>query len=395
MLSFGMLFPMEKLKARLKPGKEKPLLNRHHWIFSGALADLPPFEPGGILPVESSQGVLLGHAYFNKASSIIGRMIAFGDEEPLEALSRLIKNAILFRKSLFDGKTTAYRLINGEGDSLPGLIVDVYGDVLVLQISTLGMDKLKSHVLKTLQEELRPQAILEKSLLPSRKEEGMAPFQGMLFGKIPEPLIVLEKGLQFQVDPEKGQKTGFFLDQREMRSYVRTISKGKRVLNVFAYTGGFTVYAFAGGASSVDSVDISKEAIEMARENSSLNGFKGNFYAEDAFKFLRSSSLDYDLVILDPPAFAKRAKDVVQACRGYKDINRVALQKMPPGSTLITCSCSHFIDEKLFQQVLFQAAAEAKRSLRIMGKHQLASDHPINLFHPEGSYLKSLVLYLS
>lgn len=381
--------------CKLKPGKEKPLLNRHHWIFSGAVANLPSFDPGAILPVESSQGTLLGHAYFNKASSIVGRMIAFGEEEPLQAMMRRILNAILFRKSLFGAETTAYRLINGEGDSLPGLIVDVYNDVLVLQISTLGMEKLKPHVLKILQEELHPKAILEKSLLPSRKEEGLAPFQGMLFGKIPEPLIVLENGLKFQVDPEKGQKTGFFLDQRQMRSYVRSISKGKRVLNVFAYTGGFSVYAFAGGAISVDSVDISKEAMELAEKNCFLNGFKGNFFAEDAFEFLRKSPLDYDLVILDPPAFAKKAKDVVQACRGYKDINRVALQKMPPGSTLITCSCSHFIDEKLFSQVLFQAAAEAKREVRIIGKHQLAPDHPVNLFHPEGSYLKSLVLYLS
>lgn len=386
---------MEKSIVRLKPGKEKPVLNRHHWIFSGAVANLPSFEPGAILPVESSKGTLLGHAYFNKASSIVGRMIAFGEEEPLVAITRLIRNAIHFRKSLFDNKTTAYRLINGEGDNLPGLIVDVYGDVLVIQISTLGMEKLKPHVLKLLQEELKPHAILEKSLLPSRKEEGLAPFQGMLLGKMPEPLIVLENGLKFQVDPINGQKTGFFLDQRQMRAYVRGVSKGKRVLNVFAYTGGFTVYALAGGASNADSVDISQDAMDMAKINCSLNGFEGKFFAEDAFEFLRKSQLDYDLVILDPPAFAKKAKDVVQACRGYKDINRVALQKMPPGSTLITCSCSHFIDEKLFGQVLFQAAIEAKREVRIIGKHQLASDHPVNLFHPEGSYLKSLVLYLT
>lgn len=386
---------MEKSTVRLKPGKEKPLLNRHHWIFSGAVANLPSFEPGAILPLESSKGTLLGHAYFNKASSIVGRMIAFGEEEPLVAITRLIRNAIHFRKSLFDNKTTAYRLINGEGDNLPGLIVDVYGDVLVIQISTLGMEKLKSHVLKLLQEELKPLAILEKSLLPSRKEEGLAPFQEILFGKMPDPLIVLENGLKFEVDPINGQKTGFFLDQRQMRDYVRSISKGKRVLNVFAYTGGFTVYALAGGASNADSVDISQDAMDMAKINCSLNGFEGKFFAEDAFEFLRKSQLDYDLVILDPPAFAKKAKDVVQACRGYKDINRVALQKMPPGSTLITCSCSHFIDEKLFGQVLFQAAIEAKREVRIIGKHQLASDHPVNLFHPEGSYLKSLVLYLT
>lgn len=379
--------------VRLKPGKEKPILNRHHWIFSGAIQNLPPFLPGEILPVESAEGHLLGHAYFNKASSIIGRMVSFGNEEPTVAIARLIKNAIAFRKSLFNQNTTAYRLINGEGDSLPGLIVDVYGEVLVLQISTLGMDKLKPSVIKILQKELHPKGIYEKSLLPSRKEEGMSPFQEMLHGAIPVPLIVLENGLKFQVDPVKGQKTGFFLDQREMREYVRGLSQGKRVLNAFAYTGGFSVYALAGGAALVDSIDISKDAMEIAKTNCSINGFDKNvsFYAEDAFDFLRTSSMNYDLVILDPPAFAKRAKDVVQACRGYKDINRVALQKMPKGSILITCSCSHFIDEKLFGQVIFQAASEAKRDVRIIGKHRLAFDHPINLFHPEGNYLKSLV----
>lgn len=379
----------------LKPGKEKPLLNRHHWIFSGAIDVLPSFDPGAILSVESSQGVLLGHAYFNRASSIIGRMIAFGEDEPLEAIERAIKDAIQLRKSLFKEQTTAYRLINAEGDGLPGLIVDVYGNVLVIQISTLGMERLKLTVLRILQEELCPEAILEKSLSPSRKEEGLAPFQGVLLGEIPNPLTILENGLKFEVDPEKGQKTGFFLDQREMRAYVGRISKGKKVLNVFAYTGGFSVYALAGGALSVDSVDISKEAMALAEKNCSMNGFKSNCFAEDAFEFLRASPLDYDLVILDPPAFAKKAKDVVQACRGYKDINRIALQKMAPGSTLITCSCSHFVDEKLFGQVIFQAAAEAKRKVRIIGRHLLAPDHPVNLFHPEGNYLKSLVLYIA
>lgn len=382
-------------KASLKPGKEKPLLNRHHWIFSGALAQLPPHEPGEILAVESASSQFLGYAYFNRKSSIVGRMISFNDE-PLVAIEKALMDAIELRKNLFDAGTNAYRVINGEGDGLPGLIVDRYSDHLVIQISTLGMDKLKPFVVEILDRELNPVAILEKSLSPSRNEEGLKPLQQVLKGEVAKNIPVLENGIKFIVDPINGQKTGFFLDQREMRSLVREKAHGKRVLNCFSYTGGFTAYALSGGALQADSVDISATAIEEAKVNCSINGFeKTEFYAEDAFEFLRKSDLNYDLIILDPPAFAKRAKDVVQACRGYKDINRTTMQKMPKGSILITCSCSYFVDEKLFQQVIFQAAAEAKRTVRIIGKHRQAEDHPVNLFHPEGSYLKSLVLHVS
>jgi 23S rRNA (cytosine1962-C5)-methyltransferase len=379
--------------VRLKAGKEKAILNKHHWIFSGAVAELPPHEPGEILSVESASSQFLGYAYFNKKSSILGRMISF-NEDPLIAIEKSVIAAIAFRKALFGPETTAYRLINGEGDRLPGLIVDRYADTLVIQISTLGMEKLKDFILEILTRELKPQGILEKSLSPSRKEEGLAPLQQTLKGEV-KPVQILENGLKFQVDPINGQKTGFFLDQREMRQFVRENAKNKRVLNCFSYTGGFTVYALAGGAIHAESVDISTQAIEEAKINCSLNGFKSQGHAEDVFEFLRARDLAYDMVILDPPAFAKRAKDVVSACRGYKDINRMALQKMPSGSILITSSCSYFVDEKLFQQVLFQAASDAKRTVRIIGKHRQAEDHPVNLFHPEGSYLKTLVLYVT
>lgn len=380
---------------RLKAGKEKPILNHHHWIFSGAVAELPSHLPGDILAVESAGKKLLGFAYVNNKSSILGRMISF-DEQPFEAIEKSILDAIALRKTLFNNSTTAYRIINGEGDRLPGLIVDRYADVLVIQISTLGMEKLKEFVLKILDREFNPKAVFEKSLLPSRKEEGLLPVQQVLKGDMPSKITILENGLKFQVDPVEGQKTGFFLDQRDMRQYVREIAKDKKVLNCFSYTGGFTVYALAGGAKEADSVDISAAAIQEAQNNCRINGFNSTKgYSEDVFEFLREKDLKYDLVILDPPAFAKKAKDVVSACRGYKDINRMAIQKMPAGSTLITCSCSYFVDEKLFQQVIFQAAAEANRKVRIIAKHRQASDHPVNLFHPEGSYLKSLVLYVS
>jgi 23S rRNA (cytosine1962-C5)-methyltransferase len=235
-------------------------------------------------------------------------------------------------------------------------------------------------------------------VIPSRREEGLLDEEGVLYGTLPtDELVVRENGLLFAVSVVEGQKTGFFLDHREMRHGIRLISSGKRVLNCFGYTGGFSVYAAAGGAKQVDTVDISGGAIAGARRNMELNGFSSaahQFVEGDVFAFLRESPLDYDIVILDPPAFAKKKKDIVQACRGYKDINRIALQKMPKGSILLTSSCSYYVDPVLFQTVVFQAAVEAGRQVKIIGRHQLAFDHPINLCHPEGEYLKSLLLYV-
>lgn len=381
----------------LKPGKEKALLNHHHWIFSGAIASSPSYENGELLAVLSSKQILLGHGYFNKKSSIIGRMISFGDMLPEDALKRNLENAYLMRQEWFKNKqTTAYRLVHGEGDQLPGLVVDCYADVLVIQIATLGMEKLKPLIIQELKRLLNPKTIYEKSLLPSRQEEGLEPFQGVLEGGEPAEIAILENGLKFSVSPIHGQKTGFFLDHREMRQHIRQLSAGKRVLNCFSYTGGFSVYAAAGGAIRVDSVDISDRAIAEAKINMQLNpaAAESQFYCEDVFDFLRHSPLDYDILILDPPAFAKKKRDQVAACRAYKDINRIAMQKMPKGSLLLTSSCSYHIDEELFQKVIFQACEEAKRSARIIGRHQLAPDHPINLAHPEGDYLKSLLLYM-
>lgn len=386
-------------KVILKKGKEKALRNRHPWIFSGAIEQCPDHLQGEILPIYSSQGELLGSGYFNSKSSIRGRMLSFGDTPPLEALKRHLLQALALRKEIFRGqKTTAYRLINSEGDGIPGLIVDRYGDLLVLQVGTLGIERLKPQLIELLKELCTPTAIYEKSALPSRKEEGLETFQGVLYGQVPESVSIFENGLQFQVSILEGQKTGFFLDQREMREWVRKWAFECTVLNCFGYTGGFSVYAAAGGARKVDTVEISTKALEGAQKNMHLNGFSGEehaYFAEDVFTFLREHPLDYGLVILDPPAFAKRQKDVVQACRGYKDINRLAFQKMPTGSVLITSSCSHYVDPQLFQTVIFQAAMEAGRDVQILGRHHLAPDHPIHLCHPEGDYLKSLVLYLN
>jgi 23S rRNA (cytosine1962-C5)-methyltransferase len=390
---------MTDRRVILKPGKEKPLYNRHHWIFSGAISKLPEFTDGECLKVYSANGDMLGWGYFNHKSSIIGRMVSFDETLPKEAILSHLESAATMRFSFFDQeKTNSYRLVNGEGDLLPGLVIDRYRDVFVLQVSTLGMQQFLPLIVDWIIKKFSPKSIYEKSLLPSRKDEGLQDEQRTLFGEVPaNSLEIRENGLDFYVSVLHGQKTGFFLDHRETREQVRSLSNDKKVLNCFAYTGGFSIYAAAGGAKAVDSVDISAAAVQMAERNMQLNGLTSSvhhFFAADVFDFLRNQPLDYNLVILDPPAFAKRQKDVVSACRGYKDINRLAMEKMPKDSILLTSSCSYHVDEKLFQTVVFQAAIEAKRIVKIIGRHRAASDHPINICHPESDYLKSLILWI-
>lgn len=381
----------------LQPGKDKAVRNRHHWIFSGAVRRFPEFEDGSLLPVEDAKGGFLGYGYFNRRSSIVGRMISFDETPPEDALKNNIRRAIALRSMMLGGTTDACRLINGEGDGIPGLIVDRYGEVLVLQVSTLGMERLKSLILDMLDGLVSPETILEKSNLPSRKEEGLPPFEGLLRGRPVEAVEIRENGLRFRVQLSNSQKTGFYLDQRENRELVRSLARGRRLMNAFCYTGGFTVAALAGGAVSTVSCDASAPAVEIARINVALNGFeeaRNDFLIGDVFEVFRLRDLDFDLIILDPPAFAKRKSEVVSACRGYKDIHRIVFQKCPAGTLVLTFSCSYFVDEKLFRQVVFQAAGEAGRRVRILGRHRQAADHPVNIFHPEGDYLKGLLLHV-
>jgi 23S rRNA (cytosine1962-C5)-methyltransferase len=381
----------------LDKGKDKAIKNRHHWIFSGAVKSLPDFEDGSLLPVRSAAGEFLGTAYFNKRCSIIGRMVSFDETPPLAAIERHIDRAIARRRPFFGAETNALRLINGEGDAIPGLVVDQYHDVLVLQVSTLGMERLKSFVVDGLVKRLTPRSIYEKSNLPSRREEGLRDSEGLLSGENVEKVEILENGLRFIVDLRRSQKTGFYLDQRENRRLAESWARGRTVLNCFSYTGAFSVFALKGGALSADCADTSEHAIELARENCRLNGFErdtNRFFVTDVFDFLRQNDLRYDFVILDPPAFAKKKIEVVQACRGYKDIHRIVFQKVPPGSLVMTFSCSFFVDEALFQQVIFQAAREASREVRILQRHRQAYDHPLNIYHPESDYLKGFLLYV-
>ncbi len=382
----------------LKPGKDKALRNRHHWIFSGAVDRWPEFENGTILQVRSKEGDLLGSAYFNRDCSIAGRMLSFGRQDPLDALRGNFSRALSLRRRYFNpSTTTAYRLVNAEGDLIPGLIVDVYDDTVVLQVGTLGMEKIKPLILDEIQKNIGPRAIYEKSTLPSRGEEGLSESESVLSGTVVGRIPIFEEGLPFLVDIPKSQKTGFYLDQREMRKMVMRFARGRRVLNAFSYTGAFSVFALKGGAERADSVDTSASALELAEANFEINGLPsaaGFFFPADVFEFLRETDRDYDFIILDPPAFAKKKTDVVQACRGYKDINRLAFRRVEREGLVLTFSCSHFVDDGLFQKVVFQAAQESGRSVRILQRHIQALDHPVNIYHPETAYLKGLLLYV-
>lgn len=383
----------------LKPGKESIFHQRHYWLFSGAISTYPKgYKDGALYPIFSSTNELLGHGYFNRKTALCGRIVSFGEDDPYQTLSQNLRSALDLRKAFFDEKkNNAFRLINGEGDRISGLIVDLYGPYLVLQVGTLGIEKLKGWIVDQLMALLPIKGIYEKSTSPSRKEEGLVRQEGILWGEIPDEITVREDDLSFIVSPKIGQKTGFFLDHREMRRWVGQLAKDKRVLNCFSYTGGFTIHALKGGATRVDSVDISEEALRLLQANTLLNGFStthNHTIQQDVFDFLREHPLDYELVILDPPAFAKKSSEVDKATVGYRDINKVAMEKMPSKSLLVTSSCSYHVDETLFQKILFQAGRAANRQVRIIGKHRLSPDHPINLFHPQADYLKSFVLYL-
>jgi 23S rRNA (cytosine1962-C5)-methyltransferase len=381
----------------LKPGREKALLKQHLWIFSGAIEQLPECENGEVLPVFSSEGQFLAHAYFHTSNSIAGRVLTFEDE-PIEiAIEKRLKAAIAMRHAFFNPeKTNAVRLVNAEGDGLAGLIADLYDDVLVLQIHTAGMDRLRPLLVELFSKMLPLRGIYEKSNSASRAQEGLLETSAVLYGDCPKEVLVKENGLLFLVPIQEGQKTGFFLDQREMRQMITQHVSGKRVLNCFSYTGGFSLFALQAGAKSVCSVDSSQLACHIAQENVLLNHFddsKHQIVNDDVFAFLKDRPLEYDLIVLDPPAFAKKRQDVSAACGAYKEINRLVMEKMPIGSLLLTCSCSYFIDNALFQNLLFQSALEAKRSVKIISRHSQAKDHPISLFHPEGEYLKGFLLH--
>ena len=389
-------FPILTLKA----GNEVHLKNRHHSIFKNAVQTFPDCEDGSIVRVEDSRKAFLCFATLNRKAYICGRVISFEEGEPMAIIRKNIERAIdLRRRLVMAADTTAFRLINAEGDLIPGLIVDQYGSVVVIQLTTLGMDKLRPWIVDMLFGLLKPSAIFEKSTSSARKKEGLNDREGWLKGKVEGKIQIQERGIKYFIDLAGSQKTGFFLDQREMRTLVRSMAKGRTVLDVCSYVGGFSVNALLGGAKTADAIDYDAAAIARAREHVALNKLPAALfgaYKEDAFLFLRKIPLPrtYDFIILDPPAFAKRSSDLEQAKHAYTDLNRLAFMALPPGGLLLTCSCSYQMDPTLFQTVVFHAARQAKREVKILGRHRHALDHPVNLYHPEADYLKSLLLWV-
>lgn len=384
----------------LKPKREKAILNRHPWIFSGAIEKRPKASEGDIIEVKDCFNNVLGYGFYSERSQISCRMFDWNssasDFSSVSYWEQKIKHALSLRSSVVPADTNCYRLLHAEGDFLPGIIADVYGEVLVVQILTKGTETIKELLFDAF-ENSGFKNIYVKSKTSSLVLEDVRTEANWARGSHPSPIQVMEHGLKFQIDIIEGQKTGFFLDQRENRNLLKDYCKDKTVLNAFSYTGGFSVYAMAAEAKEVHSLDISKDAVKGAEENVKLNfpssPHKG--VVEDCFEFLKTMPANYyDVIVLDPPAFAKSAKAVDNASRGYKQINMRAFQKIKPGGMLFTFSCSQNIDKDLFQKIVFGAAADAKRNVRIIHQLHQPADHPINIFHPEGEYLKGLGLWV-
>ena len=387
----------------LARGREAASRRRHPWIFSGSLERGAPVA-GGPAEVRDAEGRLVGRGFASPASPIAIRVWTFEDQ-PLDAalVAGRLDAAVALRKAVVPAATDGYRLVNAEGDFLPGLVVDRYGDVLSVQATTGGTDGARPLWLPALSGRFPGATILQRNDLSSRKGEGLSLEDEVLAGgPVPARAAFSERGLRFVAELAGGQKTGFFLDQRENRHVVRGLSGGRRVLNLFSYSGAFGVAALAGGAARVVQVDASRPALDLARENHRANGqdvdaagAPAATVCADVFEDLRArvaAGETWDLIVTDPPAFAKRRGDVERACRGYKDVNRLALKLLAPGGLLLACSCSGPVDADLFQKVLFSAALDAGREVRILERRGAGPDHPVSIDCPEGEYLKAFLL---
>ena len=394
---------MSYKKVFLKPGKEESLKRFHPWVFSGAIARVEGEpEEGEVVDVYTSKKEFIACGHF-QIGSIAVRVLSFR-QEPIDHAFwvrrlQVAKDLRCALGVLGNPQNNTYRLVHGEGDNLPGLIIDVYDHTAVMQAHSAGMHLDRMAVAEALEEVMGDviQHIYYKSetTLPF-KADLLATENGFLKGGSPEN-VAMENGLKFHVDWLKGQKTGFFVDQRENRALLERYAKGRNVLNMFCYTGGFSFYAMRGGANLVHSVDSSAKAIDLTNENVSLN-FPGDTrhqaFAEDAFKFLDRMGDQYDLIILDPPAFAKHRDALRNALRGYTKLNAKAFEKICPGGNLFTFSCSQVVNKQDFRNAVFTAAAQSGRSVRILHQLTQPGDHPVNIYHPEGEYLKGLVLYV-
>ncbi len=386
----------------LKAGREKSLLRRHPWVFSGAIQQVEEEPaPGGIVDLLSLNREFLARAAYSPASQIRARIWTFDPAEEVNAdfFRKRIRTALAARDTWhLTRDTDSIRLIHAESDGIPGLVVDRYGDVLVMQSLTAGTEFWKETLADLLLEETGLKVIYERSDADVRELEGLPQIVGVLRGELSSPVFsITEHGLKFNVNLQSGHKTGFYLDQRKNRQRVRELAQGRDVLDCFCYTGGFTVNAWAGGAKSVTSVDASGEALALARENVSLNGMQaeGQEWVEgDVFQVLRKfrdARRSFDLIVLDPPKFAPTAAQAEKASRGYKDINRLAFKLLRPGGILVTFSCSGGIDAGLFQKIVASAALDAGVDASIVEYLAQGADHPVALEFPEGAYLKGLV----
>jgi 23S rRNA (cytosine1962-C5)-methyltransferase len=385
-------------KVFLKKGRNRPVLNGHPWIFSGAIERLEgSAEVADVGDVFDSEGNWLARGLYNPRSQIRVRILTWKKEEiDRDFFTRRIGQAAALRESYLSTTTNAYRLVNGEGDFLPGLVVDRYGEFLACQFYTAGIDHLKGLIIEVLASLCPVKGIYERSEGGVREEEGLPPQVGVLSGEEPPELIQIEENqIKFLVDMRQGQKTGFFLDQRESRALLATLSRDKTVLNCFAYTGPFAAYAMKGGAKNVVSIESSKSAIELARQIFALNGFpsdQANFIKADVFSYLKQGQTQFDIVVLDPPSLAPRRADADAAAGGYKFLNLHALRSVKTGGLLLTFCCSQHISSDLFQKIVFGAAVDSGRRVQILRKLGHPIDHPVSLHHLEGEYLKGLLL---
>jgi len=391
----------EPTKIVLKSGKEVSLLRLHPWVFSGAIKKMygNP-EEGDLVDVYDNHDVFLGTGHY-APSSIAVRIISFERINPdINYFRQKIEKAITYRKSIGiigDSQKNVYRLIHGEGDGLPGLIVDYYNGVAVMQMHSIGFYKIRKEIAAILADLLKDEivAVYDKSEGTIPHMSGVTGTNEFLFGNS-GPATVTENGYKFKIDWTTGQKTGFFIDQRDNRKLVETYSAGKSVLNMFGYTGGFSVYAMK-NASLVHTVDSSFSAIELANENIRLNygdDKRHESFQVDAFDYLNDIKDKYDLIILDPPAFAKHNNVLANALQGYKRLNIKAIEQIRPGGIIFTFSCSQVVSKENFRKSVFAAAANTKRTVRILHQMSQPPDHPVNIYHPESEYLKGLVIYV-
>ena len=391
-------------EIKLRPKKEESLKRFHPWVFSGAIAHKPDdVKEGEVVRVLASDGTFLGVGHY-QIGSIAVRILSFEDEQiDVEFYEKRIAEAYKMRENidLVRADNTTYRLIHGEGDNLPGLIVDMYANTAVIQAHSVGIHENLALIADALKKVL-PDNVLQnifyksEGTLPYKAD--IAPEDAYIFGGKNASNTALENGLKFHIDWLKGQKTGFFIDQRENRTLFEQYAKNRNVLNMFCYTGGFSVYALRGGATRVDSVDSSAKAMMITGQNVQMNfgdDARHTAYTEDAFKFLKESAFGtYELMVLDPPAFAKHRGAINNALQGYKKLNVSAMEKIKPGGILFTFSCSQVISKEQFRLAVFSAAAISGRKVRILHQLTQPADHPVNIYHPEGEYLKGLVLYI-